>query len=262
LGQLLNGCIGFVVSYDVSTGRRVVQLECDGGSHSIKPENLEVKTTLPSDVDLEDCETQTAIEESMSRDANRMNSPGQVPAEVNEQISNALLHSAGADSGPRVVLLKFSRRPRSLSDVLLDAPELADCIQALQSQGFCVELQSGAKVFVRPEYYEATLEAIRLGGWTLFPNHVVTEVHLEAVVLGIVEKLPCRESVHPRGSHVVPLAFATSAAHQESKVNVSRTFIEVRLPTSLRSESHTGPRTASTTDMDPRKGSNHRGKRS
>merc|ERR1719247_3270226 len=120
-----------------------------------------------------------------------MDSHSQVPAEVNAQISSALLYcadDADADSGPRVVLLKFSRRPRSLGEALLNAPELADCIQALQSHGFHVELQSGAKVFVHPEHYEATLEAIRLGGWTLFPNHVVTEVHLEEVVLGIVKK--------------------------------------------------------------------------
>ena len=71
-------------------------------------------------------------------------------------------------------------------------------------------MQSGAKVFVHPKHYEATLEAIRLGGWTPYPNHVVTEVDLEAVVLGVVEKLPGRESVHPRGSHVVPLGFATA----------------------------------------------------
>ena len=87
-------------------------------------------------------------------------------------------------------------------------------------------MQSGAKVFVHPKHYEATLEAIRLGGWTPYPNHVVTEVNLEAVVLGIVEKLPGRESVHPRGSHVVPLGFATAAAQEESKVCVNKTFLE------------------------------------
>merc|ERR1719271_2021141 len=108
-----------------------------------------------SDVDFEaDFETQIAIEESISRDANDMSSHSQVPAEVNAQISSALLHSADADSGPRVVLLKFSRRPRSLSEALLNAPELADCIQALQLHGFHVELQSGAKVFVHPEHYK------------------------------------------------------------------------------------------------------------
>merc|ERR1719482_1640490 len=217
-----------------------------------------------SDVDLEaDFEIQTAIQESISRDANDMSSHSQVPAEVNAQISSALLHSADADSGPRVVLLKFSRRPRALGEALLHAPELADCIQALQSHGFQVELQSGAKVFVHPEHYEATLEAIRLGGWTLFPNHVVTEVHLEEVVLGIVKKLrrESGESVHPKGSRVVPLGFATAAAQQDSEVRVARTFIEIRLPTSLYSTSHTGPRPASTTDMDPRKGKKYRGKR-
>lgn len=260
LGQLLNGCEGLVVSFDVSTGRRDVQLPGGGETYAIKPENLVIKTSPPSDPEYYDI--QTAIQESVSSEANHLNSHSQAPAEVNAQISSALLKTADADSGPRVVLLKFSRRPRSFTEALLQAPELADCIEALQSHGFCAELQCGAKIFVRPEHYSATLEAIRLGGWKLFPNHVVTEVYLEQVVLGIVEKLPWRASVHPRGSHVVPLGFATSAAEHEGNIQVARTFVQVRLPTSLRSESHSGPRTASTTDMDLRKGSNHRGKRS
>lgn len=259
-GQALNGCEGVVVGCDMSGGRRRVQLP-SGKTHLFKPENLEVNLRPLTDTSIEDCGVQAALENSISQGEQTEKADGEAPQNVNAQISNALLLGADVDAGPRVVILRFSRCPKSLGEALLHAPELVGCAEALKVRGFSVELEKGAKVFVHPELYEATLEAVRLGAWTLCPNHVITEVRLEEVVLRVVNRLPSRDSVHPKGSQTVPLGFASFAVEHDSEISVTRSFIEVRIPSSLRSASRTGPRTVSTTDMFARKGGNPRGKR-
>merc|ERR1711920_397085 len=111
----------------------------------------------------------------------------------------------------------------------------------------------GAKIFVRPGHFEASLEAIRLANLSLFPNHVIVDPENESTVIGLVRQLRGREAVHPTGTSVLPLAFAEVTAQMEQPINVSRTFIHINIPSSLRSESQPGsPRTMSTTDANPR----------
>merc|ERR1712232_1141790 len=83
------------------------------------------------------------------------------------QVSDACIPTRLEELGPRVVLLTLSRRPQALREILLQAPELDGCRAALAEHGFAVELDSGAKAFVRPEHYEAVLSAVRLAGLSL-----------------------------------------------------------------------------------------------
>jgi hypothetical protein len=175
---------------------------------------------------------------------------------VNAQLSDALLRSRSTDHEPKVVLLSFSRSPRSYRNILLASPALATWRQRLSDCGYAVELESGAKIFVHPEHYEAVLEAIRLGGWGLFPRHVIVDPELEATVSDIVMNLG--ENIYPRAAGTIPLAFSSATSQMETKPSIERTFITFRIPSSLVSEKSNAAHTASTTDTSARKGQNHR----
>lgn len=155
---------------------------------------------------------------------------------ITGQISGSPMQTQPTTDGPRVCLLKLSRRPAVLRECLLGAAELNECRNRLEQEGLAVELSSGAKVFVKPAYYEATMEAIRLGGFRLCPNHVIVDEDLEPVVKQVVSQIPRQEHVNIIESHVVPLAFAEAAAASDHDIVVSRTFVNVRLPSSLYSE--------------------------
>lgn len=177
---------------------------------------------------------------------------------MNAQVSAALSQTVSAREGPRVWLLKLSRRPAALRELLLQASELAECRDAMDQHGFACELSSGAKAFVDVELYEATLEAIRLAGWTLHPNHIIVTEALEPVVHQVLRQLRGREHVHLKDTRPVPLAFPDTVAKSEYRIEVTRTFIHVILPSSMRSESQAGVRTVSSTDANPKKGGNPR----
>jgi len=263
-GLPLNGRTGTIVSLDEETLRCGVDI-CGVGKKAIKAGNLKrVGVQMPSnqapeelEATVEDVIAQKAIEESIREQS----VPGSADA-VNAQLSAALVHKTHLDSGPRILLLKFSRRPAALRASLTKAPELVACKETLEEHGFSSELPSGAKVFVSWEHYEPALEAVRLAGMKLFPDNVLVDESLEPVVLQLVHQLRGRNWVHPKDSQVVPLAFPQAALQAEHQIDVSRTFIHVRLPTSLLSPSQTGgERMVSTTDADPRKSVNHRRRR-
>jgi len=65
----------------------------------------------------------------------------------------------------------------------MKSPDLEPCSCDLEQHGYTVELDSGAKVFVDPELYEPVLEAIRLGGWVLYPEHVIVNIALESTII-------------------------------------------------------------------------------
>lgn len=182
-------------------------------------------------------------------------------SEANAHVSDALLGTRADELGPKVVLLAFSRSPHAFRMVFQQAPELESCRRALTMYNFALELESGTKMLVRPEHYNPTLEAIRLAGWHLSHQHVFVDVELEKVVIGLLQSLPGREKVHPRGVASVPLAFASATSSMEADVTISRTFVNIRVPSSMRSSDGTGLCTVSTTDADKRKGKNKRGKK-
>lgn len=154
----------------------------------------------------------------------------------------------GSDIEQTVVLLKFLRPSRALREALLSAPELAECRASLENRGYAVELPAGSKVFVAPFHYTPLMEAIRLGKWRLFPEHVFVDPNLEDVLLGVVNRLPRSAKVYCNGEglkrYSIPTSFASTASHLDASLSVERTFINVRVPSSLLSASSAaGPAT-------------------
>ncbi|CAE8587396.1 unnamed protein product [Polarella glacialis] len=178
-------------------------------------------------------------------------------ASENGQIAEAILGSRWVAS--TVILLEFSRNPKTYHRALMGCDELRDCRDALTARGFKAELSSLAKVFVPPEMFEASMEAIRIAEWMLEARHVLVTPELEDTVKNVVKQaLRNTDKVKFKGRHRVPLAFAEASLLSDQEIMVSRTFINVKIPSSLRSESTNELVTASTTDAHSRFGRNPR----
>lgn len=278
VGKELNDCMGTVMSHDPCSGRYGVQVDGWKGTKALKPENLvramqkfpEQSQSEFDPFDVDELAAQPALWNSANSSNIAMTSIER-ESEVNEQVSSAILHSKNTEKGLKVLVLRFSRSSRAFRDALLQSPELEDTRNALEQFGYSVELESGAKVFVRPDIYQPVLRAIRLGGWVLYPEHVIVETpELEDAVIQLAKGLPKkvtntrqnREKVLPRGATAMPLAFAAAAENLECDVSVSKTFLHVQVPSSMRSSEGDGQPTVSTTQTSPRKGKNHRKKKS
>jgi len=219
-----------------------------------QPATATCHSQAPLLLDPEAVVAQNAIQESLSCIAGSAH--GHPPVDdVNSKVSGALLGTR-AEQGLYVLLLKFTRSPQIFREALMTCPELAECRQKLENCGFAIELDSGAKVFVQPDHYDALLEAIRLSNWSLDPSHVIVESNLEAVVVQLVTRLHGKHKIYPKSTNVVPLSFPSCSVQSSAPIEYSKTFINIKLPSSLRSSAsaHTGACTASTTDADIRKG--------
>lgn len=261
-GRLLNGLSGAVVSFDKHTSRYGVDIP-GVGLKSIKSENLALVQQTPASPGQVNQTMQEVIEEIVAQPAMQAGiheaMSADTPNAVNAQVSAALLESSAVADGPRVTILKFSRRPAALRELLHQAPELAACRDALIQRGLAVELASGAKVFVAWQHYEAVMEALRLEGCKLHADIVIADMAMEAKILQVIQQLRGRDQVHLKDMRTMPLAFPEAVAHSEFHIEVYRTFISIRIPSSMRSDSQAeGVHTVSTTDMDRRKGSNPR----
>lgn len=129
-----------------------------------------------------------------------------------------------------VWLLRFSRSPLEFRETLLTAVELPN---------------TGAKVFVKPEVYQAVMEEVRLIGLSLCRKDVFVDPILKDDMIKLVRSLPSRLSVQYRGARVCPLGFASACLTSEFPIEVKGSFIRVRVPTSLCSSSIEGQRAAS-----------------
>jgi hypothetical protein len=94
---------------------------------------------------------------------------------ANARASEALLRSQTPEPGPRLLCVVFKRRPAAIREAVLDDPAFDSTRSALAQHNFPVELEGGGKVLTKPEHYEAGLEAMRLLGKRLEPNHVLVE---------------------------------------------------------------------------------------
>lgn len=271
-GKSMNGRMGTIAGRAINSDRVMVQVDGIKGPKLIKPQNLaRAERSFPqhrppnSDSEADDLEHDFAAQHALwynFEDSPTLNSVHT----VNEQVSGALLQSQKPEAGVKVSLLKFSRSPRAFREALLQSLDLQDARLALERRGYSVELDSGAKVFVDAELYQPLLEAIRLANWVLYPEHVIVNPDLESKVIAIARGLPKtttdgrskREKVLPRGTTAVPLAFAGAVVNSEHEITVSKTFIHVKVPSSMRSSDGTGQRTVSTTETSVRKGRNHR----
>jgi len=231
----LNGDVGFCCGTDANSAR--IRVSLISGVKLVKAVNLVAIKA----------ECQDVIENSSEDSAVSQDIEG-----VNAHISNALMRNTLAPSDAKVVLLTFSRDPAALAHTLLQAAELAPFKEALAAEGLGVELASGAKIFVRPEHHGPAVEAIRLYGLSLKPKHVVVDVELEQVVLKLVESLRPKK-VYKKTRTIMPLALAKLAGNCDYDIDIARTFIDIRVSSSLCSSSDQSRHTASTTHADTRK---------
>lgn len=250
-----NGSLGEIQSY--SKGRNAFSVDIRGvGVRSIKAKNIELA---------DQADSQPSPEQSPVGHAPGSSSHQAVEQDDdsrNAEISNMVLQNRLSVPGPRVEVLTFSRSPNEYRKALMDAPELADCRQALEDKGFAVELSSGAKVFVQPQHYEPLMVKIRMSKLKTFPRIVFVDPSLAAVVIRVLERtchqLPQKQKFYNRSKETVPLAFAAAAAEMKINVLESRTFVDIQVPSSLPSTDGNGTRVVSTTDTNARKGRNPR----
>lgn len=245
-----------VVKNGSNSGRYAVDIDGVEGVWAMKVENLVPESLALECGPLWQPLNEVAQEEDILGEAGA-GSAGAM-GDANAQLSNSLLANRGEGLAPAVVLLTFSRSPRSFRTILAEAVELAAYRDALAQNGCAWELKSGTKIFVKPDHYEPTLEAVRSAGWSLARQHIIVDVELAEVVPGLLRCLPGRESVRSQGAVKVPLAFAAASLQFGSDIVVSKTFINIRSSSSMCSADGTGQRTKSTTDADPRKGKNKR----
>eukprot|EP00933_Yihiella_yeosuensis_P005437 TRINITY_DN109951_c0_g1_i1.p1 TRINITY_DN109951_c0_g1~~TRINITY_DN109951_c0_g1_i1.p1 ORF type:complete len:675 (-),score=91.00 TRINITY_DN109951_c0_g1_i1:184-2208(-) len=154
------------------------------------------------------------------------------------EIAKAVLRKPPNCMGVHV--LEFSRDPAEFHDLLLTSPELKECREALDSHGFQVRLdQMGqAYVFVQPSLYESVLTSLHLHLFNkqLKSRHVIVDSHYKEIVERLVQSLRGKKQVRRKGHQDIPFTF------------IEKTFIAVKVPSSLRSDPGQGPFTASTSD--------------
>eukprot|EP00931_Biecheleriopsis_adriatica_P088272 TRINITY_DN62633_c0_g1_i1.p1 TRINITY_DN62633_c0_g1~~TRINITY_DN62633_c0_g1_i1.p1 ORF type:complete len:649 (+),score=98.56 TRINITY_DN62633_c0_g1_i1:68-2014(+) len=250
-GQKLNGLAGTVTTWDHISGRIGVKVDGLDDAKAIKLQNLQLLSRQVHIQD-EELELQQAVEVSLKTMVTQASSPLANPADINAQVSNALLHSR---SGPCVVLHTLSRCPKELVDCFRAQAQLAACVQAMEGQGLSCQVNEGRKlgpfVFVCPEHYKPLDQALRLRGSPLSSFrcwHIFADEQLSEVILELVQSLPKKHKVYASSPSIVPLGFAAQVAEYQLQASILRTFI------------HIGPmqdgsarRTASTTEADPRK---------
>jgi len=257
----LNGCSGQIVSFSKRTGWFGVEVHGDPGLKFLPPENLRcaidqsgqlgsrARSSEGVAASIEEFSAQAAIEESML-EASASHDVGS----INAQVSDALVRSSPAEGGPHVILLTFSRPSMQLRKILLGSSELAPCRAELEAQGHLVEVESGAKIFLRPEHYNPALAAVRLHGCPLYKNHVVVDIDLEDVVVQLAQQLHGPSFTYVKGKFIYPLGLTELAASSGYDITATGSFVQIHVPSSMRSESEPGAaRTLSTTDADPRK---------
>jgi len=171
----------------------------------------------------------------------------------NAEVAEALFR-AGAEPEP-VCLLEFSRDPESLQKAFEDSVKLQKCAKLLRDAGFHSTLASGARVFVQPDQFLPLKEALRLGGWEMKPRHVLCSMELEEEVLSVIKRIPRREKVRRKKQAArVPLGVPAFVVANDVNPEVKRSFITIKVPSSLRSDRASGTVTASTTDAKFAKG--------
>jgi len=171
----------------------------------------------------------------------------------NAQVSEHLLHArTDQTSSIQICVIEYSRNPKELHQALMTHPDLEDCRRSLLDKGLELTLpgpsgKSGAKIFVHPELYAGALEAIEIRGIVLDKRHVVVTADLEQVVDRVVaSEVPRGRRVKKKGCRsMLPGPFQP----QSYPTRVKSTFLEVPVPSSMRSAPSSGPRTASTTGL-------------
>jgi len=153
-----------------------------------------------------------------------------------QRVLDMVLQRGSVPATIELIILKFARSPNAFRRALMEGPELRDCRDALEGR---VLLDSGAKVFVRPEHYEAVMEEIRRSGPPqLFSSHVIVEQDFEHLVRQALLSVPSSERVVGRGRMALPAVNGAEwdEVSQTTGVRIERTFITVGVAGSLLSQ--------------------------
>eukprot|EP00418_Pyrodinium_bahamense_P094937 CAMPEP_0179032210 /NCGR_PEP_ID=MMETSP0796-20121207/11465_1 /TAXON_ID=73915 /ORGANISM="Pyrodinium bahamense, Strain pbaha01" /LENGTH=665 /DNA_ID=CAMNT_0020728419 /DNA_START=45 /DNA_END=2042 /DNA_ORIENTATION=+ len=159
-----------------------------------------------------------------------------VPADSLEATIGAPLPPA--QSPITVVVLKFSRSPESFRKALLEGLELKPCREALEASRLEAKLPEGAKIFVRPEHYEAVRTEVRRRGMQLHTSHVLVAEEFEGAVHQALAGLRSSEQVRAR-ERCQLAAHAWEELGVEWNIRVKRTFLSVSVPPSVTSDGPT-----------------------
>jgi len=102
-----------------------------------------------------------------------------------------------------VVILRYSQTKHWFKEALLEGDDLLAERNALEQAGFSAKLDSGAKVFVRPEVFELLVDHLTRQGYSLKTSHVVIELALEEKIRTIIDAARTRYSKRERGTSKV-----------------------------------------------------------
>jgi len=126
----------------------------------------------------------------------------------------------------RLVMLNFTRHPKSFEAGIMHDEGLREVREALNRSGLRLRLPSGAFVVLSPDEYPVAMQAVK--DTQLTASHVIVSEALEPVVLAAVYSATShRDNVRVR--HVQDLGYAG-----EAPVIVERTFLST--PRALRSQ--------------------------
>lgn len=184
-------------------------------------------------------------------------------ASLDAPLMDALVHSSRDGDSTTIVILEYSRNDEWFRRVLLTARELDESRRALSDAGLSAELLSGAKCFVAPELYEIAIQTLHERGFVLDKRHVIASADMENVVRQVIEtgrKSVTRKehgSFKMKSRAMVDIQIADPASSSSSPSSqvapcstvlvdapvslISRTFIHIPLPSSMRSLSSLRP---------------------
>eukprot|EP00929_Paragymnodinium_shiwhaense_P120041 TRINITY_DN91945_c0_g1_i1.p1 TRINITY_DN91945_c0_g1~~TRINITY_DN91945_c0_g1_i1.p1 ORF type:complete len:463 (-),score=42.71 TRINITY_DN91945_c0_g1_i1:400-1737(-) len=137
---------------------------------------------------------------------------------------NALSHTAFE----KVLLLRMTRNPPQLENVLHFGPELETIRNAMREAGCQCLLPSGASIFVHPAQYTASRRAV--ASVQLRPYHIVVAEAFAPLVLDALRAVPSRRNVRLREHEVV--AYLDNSMEGIINIIVERTFLNI--PRALR----------------------------
>jgi len=170
----------------------------------------------------------------------------QAAAQINARVCGEVAQNRFAFTQP-FVLLKVSRDPAGYHEQLDHCAELQECRDILAAAGKAFKLPSGARVFVDPVQYEAAKKAAELKGG-LTPQNVLVSQHYEDLVVMVIKRIPCNSKVRVQCNAKIPSGVVSEAISSGIDLEISRSFIHVPVPSSLRSSANGQTPTASTTE--------------
>jgi hypothetical protein len=149
-----------------------------------------------------------------------------------------------------LILIGFSRCPREFRAGLLEGPQLRETIAAMQAAGQSVELETGTKLFCKPECYTSVRKAIQRMETSLRPYHVIVTGDLRHQVMEVVKAFPRALKVKCKEETVIarvglagkwlPMHQSEAAAPAE---NAGPATVQLQLPKSIKAKTERGAET-------------------